>query len=239
MNKYFSCAFLMLMVSILSGCNPDEKRAYQHGLSEGIARSIALIERQDARITELESSQEYAAWVLGCSASWSCSLSQRIRNLPPLPAGAQIDEEMLQFYTKVFRMGDGLGFAVMILASVVIFFIFLKSKLAELFSNLKSTEANLVSLKEDYAAQLEDNKALKAAENHTMKELKRLQGIVNRREEAIAEHNKTKARLEAEVCALRKEKLNRNERYPSYNNEYVDRKAQGYAKTIFGPRSDD
>ena len=50
MNKYFSCAFLMLMVSILSGCNPDEKRAYQDGLSDGIARSIALIERQDARI---------------------------------------------------------------------------------------------------------------------------------------------------------------------------------------------
>ena len=239
MNKYFSCAFLMLMVSIRSGCNPDEKRAYQDGLSDGIARSIALIERQDARIMELESSQDHAAWFLGCSTSWSCSIYLRVRNQPPLPAGAQIDDEMLQHYTKLFRMADGLGFGVMIFVSVFGLFIFYKYKLAELLSNLKSTEASLVSLKEDHAAQLEKNLVLKVAENHTMTELKRLQGIVNRREKAIAEHNKTKARLETEVCALRKEKLNRNERYPSYNNECVDRKALGYAKTIFGSRSDD
>lgn len=63
----------------------------------------------------------------------------------------------------------------------------LSSRVGPYHSNLKSTEASLVSLIEDHAAQLEKNLVLKVAENHTMTELKRLQGIVNRREKAIAE----------------------------------------------------
>lgn len=241
MSKHFSYAFLILLASTLSGCNTDTDtdRAYQLGVADGKRMYLTQLIKQQNLIDELNSSQDKAAFNIGCSASWSCSFAQRIRKVPPVPADRQFNSQLLQHYTKIFRIGDGLFFGVMFFTFTIGFLAFLRRKLFKLVDEIRNANADLMSLKEDYKTQYQNNLALAKATDDAFTSLKTKQTIKTKIEESIAGHEKTKARLEKEVIDLRKQKLFKSETPPIYNNGYSHGQHQIDAKGIFGSKPSD